>query len=389
MPEESRVFDIAKPGSTNPQPTSKPVIVGHHPAMSDPMVRDEDSKAPTHILVQDSQHEAHNDEPEPSQTDTSAAAFTPFMEGGPSQSTPIDDFQPRAASSTDPAFNTSGSTSYDSSPSSADTPAADSSAAIGTLGQVEGIHLPPKKRSPRLLKWFVVLLLLVVAGYLFVDSGVVNTGINLPFHVFKQKKAVAPAVSSVPPPAPKTPAVVIPNGFTQYKITGTNVSFASPSAWGTPASSIDHGYTARGGDNQPDSNYAYVVGFPNNKDIEMAVTSSKFLPPARNTLYYDFLGWCIGTNDGKYYFSVLKFSTTDKVDTPSTVTCDQVPVVTPTKVDNTTIVQQNIKSPDGKTTVGDVYTKNLTNKDLPVFRVKDATMTHADDVKKLLSTVKD
>jgi hypothetical protein len=381
MPEETRVFDIAKPGSTGPQPTSRPVIVGHQPTTSDPMMKDEEDKAPTHILVQDSHHDSddqHN-EPEP---DTSAAAFTPFMEGGPTaesqQPTPINDFQPKAP----PAESVFSPNNQDS--------AGEPPAPIEPLGQVEGIHLPPQKRGPRPIKWIAILILLLAAAYLFIDSGIVNTGINLPFHVFKQKKVSVVTSNTTPPPAAsKTPVVAIPDGFSQYKITGTSVNFASPTSWGAPSSTIDHGYTARGGDNQPDSNYAYIVDFPNNKDVELAVTSSKYLPPARTTLYYDFLGWCTGTSDGKYYFSVLKFTTTDKIDTPSTVTCDQVAGATPTKLDATTIVQLNVKSPDGKTTVGDIYTKNLTKTDLPVFRVKDAAMTHSDDIKKLLTTVKD
>jgi hypothetical protein len=121
----------------------------------------------------------------------------------------------------------------------------------------------------------------------------------------------------------------------------------------------------------------------------MVVTSDKFLPPARATLYYDYLQWCTGTNDAKIYKSLLHFATgTDKVDVPTTVTCDQGPLADATKVNETTILQAKTKAPDGKADLGDLYTKNLTDKDLVVIRVKDTTMTHGADIKTLLGTVK-
>jgi hypothetical protein len=53
MPDENRVFDVAKPGHSSPEATSKPVIVGHQPTMSDPMVKDEADSEPTKIMVHD------------------------------------------------------------------------------------------------------------------------------------------------------------------------------------------------------------------------------------------------------------------------------------------------------------------------------------------------
>src|SRR5436189_56339 len=52
MPEENRVFDVAKPGYGQAQATSKPVIVGHQPEISDPMVRDNNPTS-TKISVRD------------------------------------------------------------------------------------------------------------------------------------------------------------------------------------------------------------------------------------------------------------------------------------------------------------------------------------------------
>src|SRR4051812_36724999 len=38
------VFDVSKPHKTQPSATSRPIIVGHHPQVSDPMVKEETKK---------------------------------------------------------------------------------------------------------------------------------------------------------------------------------------------------------------------------------------------------------------------------------------------------------------------------------------------------------
>jgi hypothetical protein len=49
--EPKKHFDISKPRRQGPDPTSKPVIVGHHPMMPDPMIREEREKAAKPIKV--------------------------------------------------------------------------------------------------------------------------------------------------------------------------------------------------------------------------------------------------------------------------------------------------------------------------------------------------
>jgi hypothetical protein len=234
----------------------------------------------------------------------------------------------------------------------------------------------------------LIVLLLLVGGYLVIDSGLIKTSINLPLHVFKQKTDT-PAVATTPPAQnPATATAAVPTGFTEYKLAGTTITFAAPTTWGQPASDTEAGYTSRGTAAKSDGTYAYLVTFATNKDIQIAVTSAKFLPVARGTTYYDYLQWCTGTSDSKTYLSVLHFSTANKVDTPTTVACDQGPLNDATKLDSSTIVELAAKSADG-TSLGDLYTKNLTSADLPVFRVKDAAMTSSADIKKLLLTVKE
>jgi hypothetical protein len=57
-----------------------------------------------------------------------------------------------------------------------------------------------------------------------------------------------------------------------------------------------------------------------------------------------------------------------------------------TKINDTTMVQTKAVDSENKV-IGDIYTKNLKDTDLPVFRVKDATLTNTDSIKKLLATV--
>jgi hypothetical protein len=271
----------------------------------------------------------------------------------------------------------------------------DSSFDNGDWQDVAPLHVPqgagPHRRIPKVLKWTALLVLLVViAGYLAIDLGLVKSDTNLPFHIFnKQKKKtvaiVTPPVVQNPPPAPTGP--VVPDGFTAYKVEGANISLDYPTAWGKPTATADPGFSKRGGTNKTDGTYAYLVNFATNKDVQLAVTSSKYLPAARGAQYYDYLQWCTGTNDGKFYKQSLHFTSASGVDTPGTIACDQGPLADATKLDDITIVQLKTKSADGKTILGDLYTQNLSKGDYAVLRVMDAKMANADNIKKLLGTV--
>src|SRR3989344_1935707 len=43
---DNRVFDVSRPHHTKPDPTGRPVIIGHHPEMVDPMVRERAPEKP-------------------------------------------------------------------------------------------------------------------------------------------------------------------------------------------------------------------------------------------------------------------------------------------------------------------------------------------------------
>ncbi|HET6863950.1 MAG TPA: hypothetical protein VFH37_02010 [Candidatus Saccharimonadales bacterium] len=379
MPEENRVFDVAKPGYGQPQATSKPVIVGHQPSISDPMVRDSDSSSPTKISVIDGQEETagmeHHDMP----------VYSPPSSFGSQSSAPaVYDNEADQVSSADPLapgpesaepFHRGGTTAVKPKPMEPAAP---------TPGHVEALQpTHVKKKSP--LKWLLALLVVaLIAVYVLLGTGVIKNSLNLP--PFKKKNAPA---AVTPPVSQNQPAQSnLPAGFTKYNLSGTDISFTAPTSWGTPNSTTDPGYSKRGGTSKSDGVHAYLVDFPNNKDVEIAVTSAKYLPAARDSLYYDYLQWCTGSADGKFYFAMLQFSTAaDKTQTPTTVTCDQGPLTGVTQIDSATIEQPALKNSNGQA-LGDLYTKNLTNNtSLPVIRVKDAGMTNSVAIKQLLNTI--
>lgn len=265
------------------------------------------------------------------------------------------------------------------------------------IGEIEHLPLPAHPTHGHFTDetnrrgWFLpALAMLIIGAYLILDAGIVGSG-NLPFQIFKEKEeAMADSTPSVThPPAVQTPppAVQTPSGFTQYALPNSPLSFTYPTAWGTPSATTDPGFTKRGGSNRSDGTYAHLINFADNKDIQLALTSNKYLPAKRSAQYFDFLQWCSGTHDGKIYRQQLLFSTTSGADSPSTITCNDGPLGDAEKIDELTIVQKSNKDSEGKI-IGDVYTKNLSDKEFVVIRAKDSAMTSADSLKQLLASVK-
>jgi hypothetical protein len=428
MQDDNKVFDVAKPGRTAPAPTSRPIIVGQSTTGVDTMMKESpqpelapEAASPTAIhvsmadeepvnimgqpthseipsvdpelsqgLEHEDQHEAvpeiegatippHELDEEPQPEENSAAGnFTPLTSLIPNAEGKEDTASEPSAHHVDnlPESHTGGPIQPDTAP----------------LPISPGAG--PKRRWPKFFMWLVILALLIgIGGFLAIDAGLVKSDINLPFHIFNKQKTSKSAVkSSASTARPATPPPVqssIPEGFSKYTIEGASVSFAYPTAWGAPSSKTEQGYSKRDQKSpKSDGTYAYIVNFATNKDVEVAVTSSKYLPSARGHSYYDYLQWCIGTNDGKYYQELLHFSTSNGIDTPSTVTCDQGPLEGVTKIDDQTIVQNKAKFGAASDQTVDIYIQNLSNKELPVLHVKDAAMKNSSDIKKILTNVK-
>lgn len=384
------VFDINRPEKVGAPPTSRPVIVGHRPTMPDPMVTGRrepatmpKSSAPDNFGPAFPKHVVDRRDAPP--------AGPALMEGEPQLSPAFDPRGENDSAKGAPYMPVSALTGISSTASEHNSPKTGLSDSEGlsvdpkpgVFGSGDNpVQLPKSKSTRRRWPMLVVVVLLLIAVYLLVDA---LTTTKLPYELFK-KSAVSSSASSSTSATPQSATPALPTGYAQATITGTQISFAYPSAWGRPASSTEKGFTQRSAKATADSDYAYIVTFPTNKDVELAITSTKALPPSRAAKYYDFLQWCTGSVDAKFYKSLLRFSTTNGVDTPTTTTCDQGPLADAVKLGNDSIVQANTKNADGSV-LGDLYTRNLTDKTFVVARLKDVTMKNATDAKAVLASV--
>lgn len=380
------VFDINKPHTYGATPSARPVIVGHRPIMPDPMITPRETSLPSSSKIS-----VKVDEPyDPLATLDNEPQFSPpFRYRSDNESA-----APQAPymSVSDLTGINPGQTSANFMPTK--TPVAGDEQMITTEPKPSVFgssnHLPineqgnPKQRKSRIKLWLLPLLIIILlaGAYGAIDKGLILSSVNLPVHIFKKTNTA----TSVSQPSGSASQVTIPAGFTATKLVEANLTFAYPTTWGSPTASTDLGFSKRSSSAKADTNYAFVVNFPDNKNVQLAITSGKFLPPARAAQYYDFLSWCVGTVDAKYYAGVLRFATDGGVDSPTTATCDQGPLNGVTKLASDTIVQSNIKNTDGNV-LGDIYTKNLKNNDYVVARAIDVTMKNGDLIQTMLGTI--
>lgn len=188
-PEDQQQFhDINRPGHTGPTPTSRPVIVGHRPAMPDPMV----NHRPVHHQPQ--APVVHT--PEPSRGGPSIDGFMPppthHHATEPSPQPMPDNSQVLAGEplQSPPFVPTSQHPHHQSTTHHQATilPEADplfhGHHDAGEHSQITHAGLASKRTK----MWapLIVLILLIIAMYLAIDSGLIGNGIKLPFHLFPQ-----------------------------------------------------------------------------------------------------------------------------------------------------------------------------------------------------------
>jgi hypothetical protein len=204
----TKVFDVSRPSTGAPDPTSKPVIVGHHPVMADPMVRqvpvhhDADTgfdATPHHSKVLQVSDEAraqiaHARPPSPEELAAQAAAeeHRPAVISNPSASPlqaqdtlaqPIPAMPMPAAPTADMPQPAPTLPVQQAAPPP---PAQD----LSHIQQVPVSHMPasPSGRLKTAGVWLLVAAILIGFGlYLAIDAGFINTGINLPFHIFSRE----------------------------------------------------------------------------------------------------------------------------------------------------------------------------------------------------------
>ncbi|HET9850044.1 MAG TPA: hypothetical protein VFP35_00210 [Candidatus Saccharimonadales bacterium] len=219
MDEPYKVFDVAKP---RPSHTSRPIIVGHHPEMTDPMVRRPDgpisrpqppaepasTSTTIKVPINDSPpvHQAKDIPVTDEIREAIAKAHSPKVDVSildqPAAATPADSTAPAVISSPGPIE----SASAPAPPAERDIispepvmPMAEPAvmpeqaepivSAEPHLQSLPVSHMPVT--SPRRLKqvliWLIVIIILAaIALYLLIDAGIISTNINLPFHLFKQ-----------------------------------------------------------------------------------------------------------------------------------------------------------------------------------------------------------
>lgn len=197
----TKVFDVSRPSRISPDPTSRPVIVGHHPMMADPMV----NKAPIHaspdigldatphhakviqVTNEARQHIAQAQPPSPEELAAQAAAEEIKIAPLPLSSAP-------AQSAAQPMMPTPPAPqSIPALPVQQPSPAPPTPAPEPDLTHIQHVpvsHMPVgssgRLRSASL--WLIVATFLVIFGlYLAVDAGFITTSINLPFHVFSRQ----------------------------------------------------------------------------------------------------------------------------------------------------------------------------------------------------------
>ncbi len=408
MPDD-KVFDMKQPGHGSPSASGRPVIVGHHPTMADPMLRpmSHTHPSPAGPISLTPHDNLRSYQPSESFSTPSADPVQP------AQPAPVFPPTPPAETSYDSTalgtLTTPPLTSETVPVPSTETPPAPTDrttlGASSSLNQTQTVApLPGQEQIQHavhhelpivesrsgssiikkvLLLLVLPLLLIGVGAYLVLDAQLVDNKIKLPYEFFKEKTivVVTPAKTNQ---SSSQPVNKVPTGYSAYDDSALPFSFNYPTSWGAPTVTTEQGFTKRGGDNKSDGTYAYLVGFATNRDVQMAITSSKYLPPARGTLYYDFLSWCVNPADKKIYKSILAFTTSGGIDTPTQPTCNQGSLSDATTIDASTIVQADTKAADGSS-LGDVYTKNLSDPNITVVRIKDATRKNGADIKIILN----
>lgn len=352
------VFDVASPGRFGPDPTSRPAMPAQSP-LNDPAIREVGFDKPT-----------TSGTPVPVTINRPEPTIPPVI--APTAPAIADDNMVNAGMDTSAQDNSSQLFASDSDspmpPASPDD--------FGQLGK-------PRKSKGKFFLWTLIVLLLAGAGaYLAIDSKLIDTNINLPYHFFSQDEPSSSASN-------QNAATAVPTGYSHYQLSDAALQFNAPTEWGTPTFSSDPGFSKRGGTNTTDGTHAYQVAFPSNKNVTLTMTNGTLLSSSKtDKRYFDDLGWCVGTIDQQYYLNQLLYSTAAGVDTPATVACSAGPLKGTTKLDDSTILISKAASTE-KTTLGDIYVKNLSGNasGVVVFRALDATMNNGDAIKTLLGSV--
>ncbi len=185
--EPGKLFDIAKPGTSKPDASARPLIVGHRNMVADPMVAPKaaepsakkELKPTTGAGVKiEPMNEVKPEEPAPDAAEPEA------------ESPPADQQQPSPEESEPPAEELPADNQKSKAEAAAEKEAADRQAVAQELIASEKYVLPigeARHGHPgrTFLSVLAVLVVLAAAGYLALDAGLLDLGLELPYEFIK------------------------------------------------------------------------------------------------------------------------------------------------------------------------------------------------------------
>lgn len=192
-------MDIQKPGEAAPDSSSRPLIVTSRPIMQDPMLTEPGDKPESEAEASPKEQKSmatSSKTIEPPKSDDSAAEETEAAPTEDAEEKPLaqatDSIEPSSATSSDGAavvdavVNASPSLSNEQKADEADEKRKqaaqvliDSKKYVVPIGQVS------RARKNRQAIWLLILLVLIVAGYVVVDMGLVALPFELPIDLIK------------------------------------------------------------------------------------------------------------------------------------------------------------------------------------------------------------
>lgn len=193
--EPGKLFDIAKPGTSKPDASARPLIVGHRNMVADPMVAPKaaepsakkELKPTTGAGVKiEPMNEVKPEEPTPDAAEPEAES-PPADQQPPS---PEESESPAAEAAETPAEELPADNQKSKAEAAAEKEAADRQAVAQELIASEKYVLPISEArhghpGRTFLSVLAVLVVLAAAGYLALDAGLLDLGLELPYEFIK------------------------------------------------------------------------------------------------------------------------------------------------------------------------------------------------------------
>lgn len=212
---DDRVFDVSEPANAKPQPTSRPIIVGHRPTMIDPMIAarplqhqprpplspspsppsapSPKAEPPGQIISKLSPPKVDNFAYKSAETPTSTAREKiedkpkgppALIEGEPLQSppfgSPINESSPPHRPGEKARLGPLIPDSAGRAPQAKE-----------SVEDNQPLEMPAAKHRNHVWRWLISLIVLTIIGlYILIDANLLDVNIDLPFEIFKDAPPV-------------------------------------------------------------------------------------------------------------------------------------------------------------------------------------------------------